>query len=419
MYNKHKSRLILMGWVFLGLLGVLLLSIGLSSFMYDIVIKYRTSIKVIFSIVGIFIISFSINKSFHSIINGVKKTNINGNISRSEINNIIYRERILSKGPKVVVIGGGTGLSVLLRGLKEYTSNITAIVTVADDGGGSGVLREDLGMLPPGDIRSCILALANTEPTMEKLLQYRFDEGILKGQNFGNLFLAAMNEIYGSFEMAIKETSNVLAVTGKVLPMTLEDVTLYAELENGYIIKGESEIPLKSKELSSKIKKVYMEPTVSYPLIEAVVAIKEADIIVLGPGSLYTSVIPNLLVNNIVDTIYEAKGTKVYITNVMTQPGETEGYTALDHVDSILKHSKEDFLDYCIVNVQEIPEETLKKYTFDGSEPVILGDKDEETLNSKGIKLIKGNLIDIKKDYIRHDALELSRILIEIAKKKA
>ncbi|NMB26805.1 MAG: YvcK family protein [Tissierellia bacterium] len=419
MYNKHKSRLILMGWVFLGLLGVLLLSIGLSSFMYDIVIKYRTSIKVIFSIVGIFIISFSINKSFHSIINGVKKTNINGNISRSEINNIIYRERILSKGPKVVVIGGGTGLSVLLRGLKEYTSNITAIVTVADDGGGSGVLREDLGMLPPGDIRSCILALANTEPTMEKLLQYRFDEGILKGQNFGNLFLAAMNEIYGSFEMAIKETSNVLAVTGKVLPMTLEDVTLYAELENGYIIKGESEIPLKSKELSSKIKKVYMEPTVSYPLIEAVVAIKEADIIVLGPGSLYTSVIPNLLVNNIVDTIYEAKGTKVYITNVMTQPGETEGYTALDHVDSILKHSKEDFLDYCIVNVQEIPEETLKKYTFDGSEPVILGDKDEETLNSKGIKLIKGNLIDIKKDYIRHDALELSRILIEMAKKKA
>lgn len=419
MYNKHRFRLMLIGWFFLGTIGVLLLSVGLSSLMYNIAIRYKASINVMFSIIGIFIMGFSIKKFFDTLIKENIKTNSNGNRSRAEINNIIYREKVLSKGSKVVVIGGGTGLSVLLRGLKEYTSNITAIVTVADDGGGSGVLREDLGMLPPGDIRSCILALANTEPTMEKLLQYRFNEGILKGQNFGNLFLAAMNEIYGSFEMAIKETSNVLAVTGKVLPMTLEDVTLYAELENGYIVKGESEIPLKSKELSSKIKKVYIKPTVSYPLAEAVDAIKEADIIVLGPGSLYTSVIPNLLVNNIVDTIYEAKGTKVYITNVMTQPGETEGYTVLDHVDSILKHSKEDFLDYCIVNVEEIPEETLKKYIFDGSEPVVLGKKDEKILNSKGIKLIKGNLIDVKKDYIRHDSLELSRILIELAKRKA
>ncbi len=419
MYNKHRFRLMLIGWFFLGTIGVLLLSVGLSSLMYNIAIRYKASINVMFSIIGIFIMGFSIKKFFDTLIKENIKTNSNGNRSRAEINNIIYREKVLSKGSKVVVIGGGTGLSVLLRGLKEYTSNITAIVTVADDGGGSGVLREDLGMLPPGDIRSCILALANTEPTMEKLLQYRFNEGILKGQNFGNLFLAAMNEIYGSFEMAIKETSNVLAVTGKVLPMTLEDVTLYAELENGYIVKGESEIPLKSKELSSKIKKVYIKPTVSYPLVEAVDAIKEADIIVLGPGSLYTSVIPNLLVNNIVDTIYKAKGTKVYITNVMTQPGETEGYTVLDHVDSILKHSKEDFLDYCIVNVEEIPEETLKKYIFDGSEPVVLGKKDEKILNSKGIKLIKGNLIDVKKDYIRHDSLELSRILIELAKRKA
>jgi len=333
MSKKHRPKLILMGWISLGFLGILLLSIGISSFMYNIVIKYRTSVKIIFSVVGILLIFFSIKKFFYSIANGVKKTNINGDISRNDINDIIYREKILSKGPKVVIIGGGTGLSILLRGLKEYTSNITAIVTVADDGGGSGVLREDLGMLPPGDIRACILALANTEPTMEKLLQYRFDEGILKGQNFGNLFIAAMNEIYGSFEMAIKETSNVLAVTGKVLPMTLEDVTLYAELENGHTIKGESEIPLKNKELSSKINRIYMEPKASYPLVEAVDAIKDADLIVLGPGSLYTSVIPNLLVNNIVDTIYEAKGPKVYITNVMTQPGETDGYTVLDHVE--------------------------------------------------------------------------------------
>ena len=244
--------------------------------------------------------------------------------------------------PKVVVVGGGTGLSVLLRGLKRFTPNITAIVTVADDGGGSGVLREDLGMLPPGDIRSCLLALANTEPTMEKLFQFRFKEGRLKGQSFGNLFIAAMNEIYGSFELAIKEASNVLAVTGKVLPMTLENVTLYAILKNGQVVKGESEIPLKNKEVGSRIERIYMEPKVSYPLDEAIVAIEEADVIVLGPGSLYTSIIPNLLVNNIVGTIFDARAPKVYISNIMTQPGETDGYTVLDHVEAILKHSRED-----------------------------------------------------------------------------
>ncbi len=321
----------------------------------------------------------------------------------------------LDKGPKVVAIGGGTGLSVLLRGLKEYTSNITAIVTVADDGGGSGILREDLGMLPPGDIRSCILALANTEPTMEKLLQFRFKDGRLRGQNFGNLLIAAMNEIYGSFELAIKEISNILAVTGKVLPMTLENVTLYAVLENGQIVKGESNIPLKNKELGSKIDRIYMEPKISLPLDEALEAIEEADLIVLGPGSLYTSVIPNLLVNNMVEKIYSSPAPKVYITNIMTQPGETDGYTVLDHVEAILKHSREDFLDYVIANIEKIPDSTLKKYIHDGSEPVILKVGEEEILNKKGIKLIKEKLVDVKKNYIRHNSLKLSEILTYLA----
>ncbi|MBU5426116.1 YvcK family protein [Tissierella pigra] len=324
----------------------------------------------------------------------------------------------LSMGPKFVVIGGGTGLSVLLRGLKGFTSNITAIVTVADDGGGSGKLREDLGMLPPGDIRSCILALANTEPTMEKLLQYRFTDGILKGQNFGNLFIAAMNEIYGSFEKAVKETSNVLAVTGKVLPMTLEDVKLCAVLENGSTLKGESHIPIDAIKEGSRIDYIYTDPKISYPLEESVEAINEADIIVLGPGSLYTSVIPNLLVNDIVDTIYNAKAPKVYITNVMTQPGETDEYDVLDHVDAILKHSTLDFLDYVIANTEEVPYYILEKYVMDGSKAVLMGVKDEEILRSKNIKLIGSKLIDIRKEYIRHDNIELSRLLMEIAKKE-
>ncbi len=419
MDKNKKPKIIYRDWIFPGILGIFLLSIGLSSFIYNQILTYSIITKILFSILGVFLISISIKKYFDYIVNGVKKTKVNDNISSEELNNIIYKERILSKGPKVVVIGGGTGLSVLLRGLKEFTSNITAIVTVADDGGGSGVLREDLGMLPPGDIRSCLLALANTEPTMEKLLQYRFEEGRLEGQNFGNLFIAAMNEIYGSFEMAIKDTSNVLAVTGKVLPMTLENVTLIAELENGEIVKGESEIPLKNQEYSSKINRMYMEPAFSYPLIEAVEAIEEADLIVLGPGSLYTSIIPNLLVNNMVDKIHQSDGTVVYISNVMTQPGETDDYTVLDHVEAILKHSREDFIDYVIVNTEKIPEETLKKYAVDGSKPVVLGKEDEEILNNKNIELIKENLVDIKKDYIRHDSIQLSQLLVNIRKKKA
>ena len=331
-----------------------------------------------------------------------------GNFSRFEFNSI-YK-------PNIVAIGGGTGLSILLRGLKEFTPNITAIVTVADDGGGSGILREDLGMLPPGDIRACLLALANTEPTMEKLLQYRFKEGQLKGQSFGNLFIAAMNEIYGSFEMAIKETSNVLSITGKVYPMTLEDVRLNAELENGKVIKGESIIPQEVIKEGVRIKRMFMAPKLSYPLTEAVDAIKNADLIILGPGSLYTSVIPNLLVNNIVETIYNARAPKVYICNVMTQPGETDGYGALEQVQAILNHSREDFLDYVIANIEEIPEETLENYITDGSKPVMPEPEDKDVLAAINIELITERLIEVKKKYIRHDNLLLSKLLIDIAK---
>lgn len=342
----------------------------------------------------------------------MKLTNI------KQTNRALEERKRLAAAPKVVVIGGGTGLSVLLRGLKEYTSNITAIVTVADDGGGSGILREDLGMLPPGDIRSCLLALANTEPAMEKLLQYRFKEGRLKGQNFGNLFIAAMNEIHGNFETAIKEMGSVLAVTGKVLPMTLEDVKLYAKLEDEHIIEGESNIPVKNGEYKSKIDYVYIRPEKAKPVDEAIDAIREADCIVLGPGSLYTSVIPNLLVENIVDEIDKSESIKIYISNVMTQPGETDDYSVLDHVKAINKHSKEGIIDYVIANIERIPEDTLNIYIKDGARPVIITEEEENILADMNIKVIKNNLIDIKKNYIRHDAISLSEIIVDLVMKE-
>lgn len=326
-------------------------------------------------------------------------------------------ENVKPDKPNVVTIGGGTGLSILLRGLKKYTPNITAIVTVADDGGSSGVLREDLGMLAPGDIRSCLLALANTEPTMEKLLQYRFDNGRLKNHSFGNLFLAAMAGITGSFEKAVQEASNVLAITGKVYPMTLDDVQLYAKLENGQIIQGESHIPEEVIKYGSRIEKIYMNPILSNPLEETISAINDADLIVLGPGSLYTSVIPNLLVNNIVEKIFNSKAPKVYISNVMTQPGETDGFGVLDHVQAVLDHSKEDLLNYVIVNTEEVPEDTLNNYITDGSIPVVLKDHDRDILKSMGIILIEDRLIDVKNNYIRHDNDHLSQLLMKIVSK--
>ena len=319
--------------------------------------------------------------------------------------------KLLAKGPKIVVVGGGTGLSTMLRGLKAFSSNLTAIVTVADDGGGSGVLRQDLGMLPPGDIRNCILALADTEPVMEKLLQYRFKDGMLKGQSFGNLFLAAMDGISDSFEEAVKKMSDVLAVTGRVLPVTLQDVKLCAQLEDGYVVKGESKIGKHNDFHKGKIESVYLEPILVKPLQEAIAAIQEADMIVLGPGSLYTSVMPNLLVPGIVDAIRKSNAIKTYVCNVMTQPGETEDYSVSDHVRAIEKHSYKGIIEYCIVNSADIPESLSKKYHEDGAATVKI---DADILERQGIKVIADHLVCINNNYIRHDTIRLSKTIISL-----
>ncbi|WP_249536757.1 gluconeogenesis factor YvcK family protein [Serpentinicella alkaliphila] len=341
---------------------------------------------------------------------------IAGPLDKNKINKQIYDKKILSKGPKVVTVGGGTGLSVLLRGLKLFTSNITAIVTVADDGGGSGKLREDLGMLPPGDIRNCILALAEMEPTMEKLLQYRFEEGNLKGQSFGNLLIASMNGISYSFEEAIKKINEVLAVTGNVYPVTLEDITLYGKLENGMVVRGESNIPKKSIEENSKIERVFIKPKEAEALQEAKIAIETADIVVLGPGSLYTSILPNLLVKDICKAITKTKAKVVYIPNIMTQPGETDGYTLLQHVDTILNHCPSITIDYIIANNGKISVDVGHKYKLEGARLVDITEEERKALKDYKIELIEDNLVEIKSDYVRHDAIKLSKLITGLYK---
>lgn len=312
---------------------------------------------------------------------------------------------------KVVAIGGGTGLSTMLRGLKLYTENITAIVTVADDGGSSGKLRSDLGMLPPGDIRNCISALAEVEPIMQGLLNYRFPDGTLAGHSFGNLFLAALNGMSKSFDEAVQKMSDVLAVVGRVLPVTNENITLHAELENGTIIDGESMIGHRG-EKTGAIRRVWLDPDKPQPVEDAIWAIIDADIIVLGPGSLYTSIIPNLLVDGIADAIRRSKAVKIYVCNIMSQAGETEGYTAYDHLRAIERHTYDGIVDFVIANNETIPSSLLERYTEENAYMVPI---DEENF-CHGTTLVQGNLLLVKDEQIRHNFSRLARAVLLLEK---
>lgn len=313
--------------------------------------------------------------------------------------------------PKIVVIGGGTGISNIIRGLKKFTKNIVAVVTVADDGGGSGILRNDLGILPPGDIRNCLIALANTEPIMEELLRYRFTEGNLKNQNFGNLLIAAMIGITSNFEEAIKKVSKVLAITGRVLPVTLENITLKAELLNGAVVEGESKIPEEVIRHNTRIKEISIVPKEAEPLKDCIDEILQADAVILGPGSLYTSILPNLKIQKICDAINDSEGIKIYISNIMTQPGETEEYSLCDHVDTIYKNTDIKNIDYIIANNRVLSNFILEKYNYENSKYVVCDDHKLDKTNSI---IIKENLVKFKNDFIRHDEDKLSKIVIDV-----
>lgn len=318
--------------------------------------------------------------------------------------------------PIIVAIGGGTGLSTMLRGLKRYTRNITAIVTVADDGGGSGVLRDELNMPPPGDIRNCIQALADTEPTMEALLNYRFTDGSLKGQNFGNLFLAALNGMSRSFDEAVQKMSEVLAVKGRVLPVTNENIHLIAEFDDGCEILGESKIARYKKHTRARISRVRLSPEKPCALPASIEAIKRAEMIIIGPGSLYTSLIPNLLTDGIVEAIINSKALRVYVLNVMTQDGETECYTASDHIKALFAHSNAKLFDYCLANSLPVPGDILERYRLEDAEPTVV---DETEIKRLGVELVCAPVADWKGGYARHDPEALARELIRLFREKS
>ena len=314
----------------------------------------------------------------------------------------IYSSQTRDRGPKIVVIGGGTGLSVALRGLKEHTSHLTAIVTVADDGGSSGRLRRDLGVLPPGDFRNCLVALADVEPLMETLFQYRFSNGSpeLDGHSFGNLFLVAMSEVTGNFERALLEASRVLAVRGQVLPSTLWNLTLCAELGDE-VVEGESKV----SESTQPIQRVFLQPENPPAYPEAVKAIHEADLVVVGPGSLFTSVLPNLLVRGVADALLTTQAVKVYVCNVATQPGETDGFGIADHLAALLRHlpHAENPFDYVVVNDHlGLPMPATGKVL-----PVA---PEAEGLDGR---VVVADVVD-ESNAVRHDATKLAQVLVHL-----
>ena len=323
------------------------------------------------------------------------------------LSDLIFSNLQLSKGPKVVVIGGGTGLSVMLRGLKAKTYNLTAVVTVADDGGSTGRIRQDLDIIAPGDLRNCLVALADKEGLMEKLFAHRFGgSGNLTGHSFGNLFIAALIEVLGDVEEAMDATSKVLRVRGKVIPSSAEKLRLNAEMTDGRIVEGESQIP----HAHGKIKRVFTTPEYPKAIQSAVDAIKEADAIVLGPGSLYTSIMPNLCVPDIVQAVRTSKAPKIYICNVMTQPGETDDYTVSDHIKAINRQAGGKVIDFVIANNGDVDPAVLQHYVAHGSHPVMI---DKKEVGQTGATLILSNLIN-KENSATHDTKKLANVLFDL-----
>ena len=322
-----------------------------------------------------------------------------------------------SLGLNIVAIGGGTGLSTVLSGLKGYVDanetnptwirSLSAIVAVSDDGGSSGRLRNELKMLPPGDIRNCMVALSEDSHMLSRLFQHRFrGDGELGGHSFGNLFLAALSEITGDFSEAVKISSEILASKGHIYPATMEDVRLVAELENGEIIEGETNVG----KVGNSIKKLSLKPETCLPLPETLCAIAEANIITVGPGSLFTSLLPPILVRGVEEAIAESSATKIFICNLMTQPGETTGFSARRHLETIRRYAKSIEFDYIIVNNHQIKGSQVNKYNEEGAEQIGLADSiSPDTI--EGVKIVYGNLLDVG-EKVRHDSKKLAQVIL-------
>lgn len=407
-----KSSSKMKRWIFLILVGILLACYGLAK----ILVMKEISFAEVGEVVAIFVAGFVaiiiglvyLNKRTLEVL--IESTDERmENRKNVNVKSLIFNKTVYDKGPNIVVIGGGTGLNTVLSGLKQYTNNLTAIVTVSDYGEEVSNSRKELQTMPLGDIKDSMIALASKEGQIDRLFNYEFKSGKLRGLNFSDIYFLAMKEINGNFEDSIIKSNEVLNMIGKVIPVTLDEMGIVAELENGYVVREKSRISEVVSDKITKINRILLNPTNCRPAPGVIETIRNADCIIIGPGSLYTNVIPNLLVNGVTKAIKESPAIKVYISNIMTEPGQTDNYSVSDHLNAIIEHCGNGIVDYCIYDTGEIIPEFIKKYNLQGQDIV-----EQDIEKVKGIKFLQRNLSMIKDDMIRHDPTLVASSIIEL-----
>lgn len=404
--NKMKR------WMLLILVGIMLACYGLAK----VLVMKEISFKEVGEVICIFVIGFVaivlglifLNKrTLEVLIESTDERMENKN--NVNVNSLIFNKTVYDKGPNIVVIGGGTGLNTVLSGLKQYTNNLTAIVTISDYGEMASNSRKELEVLPLDDVKDSIVSLSAKDGEIEKLFNYEFQKGKLKGLNFSDIYFSAMKDINGNFEDSVVKSNEVLNMIGRVIPVTLDEMKIIAELANGYIVEEKSRIPEVVQDKITKINRILISPSNCRPAPGVVEAIKNADCIVIGPGSLYTNVIPNLLVNGVTKALKESTAIKVYISNIMTEPGQTDNYSVSDHLNAIIEHCGNGVVDYCIYDTGEIIPEFIKKYNLEGQDLV-----EQDIEKVKGIKFLQRNLSMISDKHIRHDPSLVASSIIEL-----
>ncbi len=403
-------------WILLILVGIVLTCYGIAKILVSEEITFFELGKtVVIFVIGFIAIVVGIvyiqKRSLEIIIEANNTSTDKGKKAQHNIKSLIFNKRVYEEGPKIVVIGGGQGLNTVIEGFKKYTNNITAIVTMTDYGNIPTESRKALDTLPLKDIKDSIIAMSDKEDIMRKLMYLNFQNERLKGLNFGDIYLTAMNEIYNNISEAILKSTAVLNITGKVIPVTLDEITICAELNDGTTIKQKDQIPNIVVQKFEKINRIYISPSNCRPAPGVIEAIEDADVIVIGPGSLYTNVLPNLLVKNVSKAIKDSKAMRFYISNIMTEPGQTDNYTLSDHFKAINEHVGTDLIDYCLADTGEIVPEYIRKYNKEGSEPVEIDDKN---LSSYSIKVIERNLSCIKNEKIRHNSDVVAGTIVEM-----
>ena len=406
-------------WMFLILIGIVLVCYGIA----EILVLNEASINEIIRIVASFVVGFTFvilgivyiqKRTLELVVEANANNELGDEITKKaqvNIQSLIFNKKIYEEGPKVVVIGGGEGIDTIISGLKKYTSNITAIVTVSDYGVKPTDSRAELNLLPFEDVKGAIASLAKDSEMMDYLMKYKFKNNRLKNLSFGDVYLAAMNEVFNDITDSISNSNRVLNIEGKVLPVTADEITICAELEDGTVVKEKDKIPEIAYQKVSRINRVYITPSNCRPAPGVLEAISEADAIIIGPGSLYTNVIPNLLVKNVAKAIKESKAYKIYVSNIMTEPGQTDNYSISEHLQAITDHAGGKIIDYCICDTGEVVPEYIRRYNMQGSELVEI---DLNQLSKMGVNVIHKHMSRIEGDKIRHDADTVAVAIMEL-----